>query len=131
MSLPKFLFDGMSGRQIDTIATVLIKKYQPEVLLGGKAFDVHRFVDTKLENLTGVTPIYANDLPSEIYGVTDSANRQVIIQEELANDEMGVNFFRSTLAHETGHCIMHVPQLQRINRTQIFRQAKNDDGIQL
>jgi len=63
--------------------------------------------------------------------MTDSANKQVIIQEDLANDVYSEKFFRSTLAHETGHCIMHVPQLQRINRTQVFRQAKNEDSIKL
>ena len=53
MSVPNFSFEGMSGRQIDTIATSLIIKYQPEVLLGGKAFDAHRFMDTKLEEHVG------------------------------------------------------------------------------
>jgi Zn-dependent peptidase ImmA (M78 family) len=131
MTSPNFLFEGMSGKQIDSLALTLIRKHQPAVLQGTKAFDIHRFVDTKLEDLIEVTPIYSSELPFEIYGLTDSANKQVIIQEELANDASSVNFFRSTLAHETGHCFIHVPQLQKINRTQIFRQAKNDDGIHL
>jgi hypothetical protein len=131
MTAPSFSFDGMSGIQIDLIATKIIRDHQPGVLKSGKAFDVHRFFDTKLEDLTGITPVYSSDLPSEIFGLTDSANKQVIIQEELANDVFSENFFRSTLAHETGHCIMHVPQLQKKNRPQIFRQAKNEDSIQL
>jgi hypothetical protein len=131
MTSPNFLFEGMSGRQIDLLAMTLIRKHQPAVLQGTKAFDIHRFVDTKLEDLTEITPIYSSELPFEIYGLTDSANKQVIVQEELANDASSVNFFRSTLAHETGHCFMHVPQLQKINRTQIFRQAKSDDGLHL
>jgi len=130
MGVPKFTFQPMSGAQIDSIAAALVRSYQPVVLAGGKAFDIHRFVDTKLEDMTGVTPIYSADLPSEIYGLTDSAENQVVIQEELANDILSEKFFRSTLAHETGHCFIHVPQLQKINRTQVFRQAK-DDGIQL
>lgn len=131
MTSPNFMFEGMSGKQIDALATKLIRSHQPAVLEGTKAFDVHRFVDTKLEDLTEVTPIYSNELPFEIYGLTDSANKQVIIQEDLANDASSVNFFRSTLAHEAGHCFMHVPQLQKLNRTQIFKQAKSDDSIHL
>lgn len=131
MTVPSFCFEPMSGRQIDQIAMQLVKKYQPEVLTTCTAFNVHRFFDTKLEDLTGITPVYSPELPSEIFGITDSANKQVIIQEELANDDASERFFRSTLAHETGHCIMHVPQLQKKNRPQIFRQTKNDDSIQL
>ncbi len=131
MTVPNFLFQGMSGVQIDQIATGIITRFQPEVLKGGKAFDVLRFVDTKLEDLTGVTPVYSNELPPEIYGITDSANRQVIFQEELAMDEYSINFFRSTQAHESGHCYLHVPQLQQRSRTQVFKQAKGEDSIQL
>jgi len=131
MSCPNFIFKGMSGKEIDHIARDIINSYQPEILLTCAMFDIHRFFDLKLEDMTGVTPAYSNDLPTEIYGMTDSANKQVIIQEELANDEFSQKFFRSTLAHETGHCVMHVPQLQKINRTQIFRQTKNDDSVKL
>ncbi len=131
MTVPSFLFQGMSGLQIDNFATNIIARYQPEVLKGGKAFDVLRFVDTKLEDLAGVTPVYSNELPPEIYGLTDSANKQVIFQEDLATDESSVNFFRSTQAHETGHCFLHVPQLQQRSRTQVFRQAKGEDSIHL
>jgi IrrE N-terminal-like domain len=131
MNRPNFTFSGMSGKEIDHLALSLITNYQPEILASGTRFDVHRFFDVNLEDLTGVTPGYAADLPLEIYGLTDSANKQVLIQEELAYDEFSQKFFRSTLAHETGHCLLHVPQLQKINRTQIFRQVKNDDSIQL
>lgn len=124
-------FQAMSGKQIDMIATNIIAKYQPEVLRGGKAFDVHRFVDNQLEDETGVDPIYSNELPSEVYGLTDSANMEVIFPVDLATDDSSVRFFRSTLAHETGHCKLHVPQLQQINRVQIFKQKKGDDSIKL
>lgn len=131
MTAHNISFQAMSGRDIDMIALGLIRRYQPNILKNGKSFDVHRFFDTKLEDLTQVTPVYSNELPYEIHGMTDSANKQVIIQEDLANDVFSEKFFRSTLAHESGHCIMHVPQLQRINRNQVFKQAKNEDGIKL
>jgi hypothetical protein len=125
-----FTFLPTSGKKIELLATAIISHFQPEVLKGGKAFDIHRFVDTKLEDISGVTPVYTNELPSEIFGLTDSAENRLEIQASLAEDPFNEKFFRSTLAHETGHCLMHVPQLRQINRTQVFRQAK-DDGIHL
>jgi len=133
MSNPNFSFSPMSGKQIDQLATSYISYYQPEVLKKPSPFDVHRFVDTKLEDLTGVVPVYSRELPPEIYGLTDSSENRLEIQEALAEDPRQVRFFRSTLGHESGHCIIHVPQLRKINRAQVFQQRKEDvaDGVHL
>jgi len=133
MSNPNFSFSPMSGKQIDQLATSYIQYYQPEILKKPGQFDVHRFVDTKLEDLTGVVPVYSRELPPEIYGLTDSSENRLEIQEALAEDPFQEKFFRSTLAHESGHCIIHVPQLRSINRVQVFRQGKDDGsgGVQL
>ena len=69
MNRPNFTFSGMSGKEIDHLALNLITNYQPEILGSGTCFDVHRFFDVNLEDLTGVTPGYAADLPPEIYPV--------------------------------------------------------------
>ncbi|WP_173198057.1 ImmA/IrrE family metallo-endopeptidase [Geobacter sp. SVR] len=126
MSNSHFSFSPMSGRQIDQLANSYLSYYQPEALRNPAPFDVHRFVDTKLEDLTGVVPVYSRDLPPEIYGLTDSSENRLEIQETLAEDPFQEKFFRSTLAHEAGHCIIHVPQLRKINRGHVFRQAKED-----
>ena len=131
MSNPNFSFAPMSGKRIDQLATSFITYYQPDVLKKPAPFDVHRFVDTKLEDLTGVVPVYSRELPPEIYGLTDSSENRLEIQEALAVDPFQEKFFRSTLAHESGHCIMHVPQLRKINRGQVFRQGKEEGGVQL
>lgn len=133
MSNPNFSFSPMSGKQIDQLATSYIAYYQPEILKKPAPFDVHRFVDTKLEDLTGVVPVYSRELPPEIYGLTDSSENRLEIQEALAEDPFQEKFFRSTLAHESGHCIIHVPQLRKLNRVQVFRQGKEDgsDGVKL
>jgi hypothetical protein len=130
MTTASFSFKPMSGKQIEQLATLILTKYQPESLKAGTPFDIHRFVDTKLEDLTGVTPIYSIELPPEIYGLTDSAENRLEIQESLAEDPFQEKFFRSTLAHETGHCLLHVPQLRTLKRVQIFKQGK-EDGVQL
>ncbi|ANA41725.1 hypothetical protein A2G06_16400 (plasmid) [Geobacter anodireducens] len=131
MSNPNFSFKPMSGKKIDQLATAYISFYQPEILKKPAPFDVHRFVDTKLEDLTGVVPVYSRELPPEIYGLTDSSENRLEIQEALAEDPFQEKFFRSTLAHESGHCIIHVPQLRKINRGQVFRQGKEEGGVQL
>jgi len=128
MSNPNFSFSPMSGKQIDQLAAYYIAYYQPEVLKRPAPFDVHRFVDTKLEDLTGVAPVYSRELPPEIYGLTDSSENRLEIQEALAEDPFQEKFFRSTLAHESGHCIIHVPQLRKINRVQVFRQGKEESS---
>lgn len=130
MTTASFSFKPMSGKQIEQLAACILAKYQPESLRIGTPFDIHRFVDTKLEDLTGVTPIYSIELPPEIYGLTDSAENRLEIQESLADDPFQEKFFRSTLAHETGHCFLHVPQLRTLKRVQIFKQGK-EDGVQL
>lgn len=130
MTTASFSFKPMSGKQIEQLAACILAKYQPESLRTGTPFDIHRFVDTKLEDLTGVTPIYSIELPPEIYGLTDSAGNRLEIQESLADDPFQEKFFRSTLAHETGHCFLHVPQLRTLKRVQIFKQGK-EDGVQL
>lgn len=127
---PSFTFKPMSGTQIESIATSVILSYQPEVLKGSIPFDVHRFVDIRLEDITGIEPVYSDELPPEIFGITDSAEKKMIIQAEIAEDPLNEKFFRSTLAHETGHCFLHVTQLQGIDKVQIFKQGKGE-GIHL
>jgi Zn-dependent peptidase ImmA (M78 family) len=134
--MPKFevSFPPMSGSQIDNLAYEIVKKHQPDVLQGKCAFDIERFVDNNLEDLTGIVPDYRDDIPDEIYGFTDSAGSRMVINANLIDDPYrGVNekLLRSTLAHETGHCFLHVPILKQSKRDRIFKQEKNEDEVKL
>jgi Zn-dependent peptidase ImmA (M78 family) len=133
MSVLEFAFPAMSGKQIDSIAYSLIRKMQPDVLLGKSPFDIERFVDVHLEDMTGIAPDYRSDLPSEIYGFTDTAENKLVINAGLLDDEWGDNerFYRSTVAHEVGHCLLHVPLLRQCKKDRIFAEGKKKDKVAL
>ncbi len=133
MSVLEFAFPAMSGIQIDNIAYDLIRKVQPDVLSTTSPFDVERFVDVHLEGMTGIAPDYRDDLPSEIYEFTDTAENKLVINAGLLDDTWGDNekFFRSTVAHEVGHCLLHVPVLRRCKKDRIFTEGKKKDKVAL
>lgn len=125
-------FQAMSGRQIEGIASTIVRSYQPDVMDLKASFDVERFVDVDLEDLTGVTPDYSYELPEGIYGLTDSENNRLVISAELTEDPWNDKFLRSTLGHEAGHCILHVPLLREMKRTRVFQQRKGEaSGVNL
>jgi Zn-dependent peptidase ImmA (M78 family) len=118
-------FPGMSGAEIETIATNILRRFQPDVLQGTAAFDIERFVDLHLEDLTQVQPDY-QDLPPGIHGMTDQ--NRMRIQLSLAESSRSKRFFRSTMAHETGHAILHVPVLRRYKKEQVFEQKSTKNS---
>jgi len=96
-----------SNAKIETLALNLIRCYQPAVLSHGEQFDIERFFDVYLEELTGVETDYQR-LEVGIYGYTDSDEMVCVISQDLAEDPWSKYFYRSTMAHETGHALMHV-----------------------
>lgn len=112
-------FPPMSGKQIEDVACHVLRAYQPEVLEGKASFDIERFVDIHLEDLTGVQPDYL-DLPVGVHGMTDQ--NRMIIQRLLAETPRSYRFLRSTMAHETGHAILHAHVLRKFGARQIFEQ---------
>jgi len=127
----ELIFKPMSGVQIDRIAERLVAKYQSEVLLGKAPFDIEDFVEFELENLAGINYDPSGILPPGIYGVTDCKERKLWISQDLVEDETSEKFFRSTLAHETGHSILHAPDLIRAGKQQVFEQRKGENKAQL
>lgn len=99
-----------SAREIDDLALGLITTFQPTALKLVSKFDMERFFDCELESLTRVEPIYQS-LGQGLEGYTDSAEMQCVIGTELIDNsasDMGRRRLRATLAHETGHCFLHV-----------------------
>jgi hypothetical protein len=130
--VPKLALDfkGMSGRDIDGIAEAVIRKFQPEVLAGEVQFDIERFAEIDLEDAYGFTYHVSDELPHEIFGVTNCIERKVWINAELTESN-NMRLLRSTAAHETAHCIIHAPQIERAGALKIFRQTKTDDSPKL
>lgn len=133
MPVSEFAFPGMSGYGIDNVALELIKRIQPEVLAGKCSFDVERYVDVYLEEMTGIAPDYRQGLPDGIYGYTHTAEGRMVINSDLLDNMFGDNerFYRSTVAHEVGHCILHVPVLRQQKRDKIFTENKKEEKIAL
>lgn len=101
-----------SGVEIDGIAMSIVKKFQPEALKEPMPFDIERFFECEMEKITGVKSDYKK-LPPEIYGYTDSRAMESVISSDLMDDSFQVLFARSTMSHETGHCLIHVPEFRR------------------
>lgn len=133
MRIPGSIFHGMSGRQIDEVALDIIKRVQPDVLRKKIEFDIERFSEFDLEDMTGMVVDYRNDLPEEIYGYTDTSQNLVVINASLVDDPFlsDIRFLRSTLGHETGHCFLHVPTLRKLRKSKVFTQSKLDETVSL
>lgn len=103
-----------SGAQIDQHALEIIRKVQPEVLIKPEPFDIERFFDCYLEEMTGVEPDYL-ELNPGIQGYTDIDEMKTVISLELMEDETQNNrrYRRSTMGHEAGHVIQHVPEFRK------------------
>ena len=96
-----------SNKKIESTALTIVKELQPKVLSGDERFDIERFFDCYLEDLTGVVTDYRK-LDDGIYGYTDSEEMVCVISVDLAEDPYQEFFCRSTTAHECGHATLNV-----------------------
>lgn len=101
-----------SSANIDSLALNIVQKYQSGMLNNEERFDIERFFDCDLEGLTKVKTGYRL-LESGIHGYTDSEDMISIISVDLMDDPWEEFFCRSTMAHETGHAILHVWDYRR------------------
>jgi hypothetical protein len=119
-----------SAKEIEEITVDLIATFQPDALRMVCNFDVERFFDCELEIQTGVEPLYQS-LGEGLDGYTDSAERKCIIGSELADygdDDIRRRRLRATLAHEIGHCFLHVEDSRR---TQTMLRFLHDEHASL
>jgi Zn-dependent peptidase ImmA (M78 family) len=101
-----------SRNDIESFALDIIKRYQSEVLIKDERFDIMRFFDVELESISQVKTDYL-PLDDGIYGYTDSDEMICVISRDLAEDPWQEYFCRSTMAHETGHALLHVLDYKR------------------
>jgi Zn-dependent peptidase ImmA (M78 family) len=106
----------------------IIQKFQPEMLIKPMAFDIERFYECDLAELTGVEPVY-EELPLEVHGYTDVEQMKCVISKQLADDASRIQFFRSTVAHEVGHVVIHVPEFRQ--RKAMIRLIHNQEDVSL
>ncbi len=101
-----------SGIDIDNNALKIVKIFQPEALKEFAAFDIERFFEFDLEELTGVKCDY-RELDYGIHGYTDSDAMECVVCESLLEDPRQIHFCRSTMAHEAGHAVQHVHEFRK------------------
>jgi hypothetical protein len=121
------LAEARSGVQIEAIALEIVRSFQPQAAAMVTAFDVERFLDCELEEMTQVEPVYRY-LGEGLYGCTDIEEMKCYISRELAESANEVvhlrRFLRSTQAHEIGHCVLHV---QEFRQTKAVLKFMHDD----
>src|ERR1044072_6669461 len=114
-----------SGQEIEEGALDLIKRFQKEVLETPSSFDVELFFDSELEDDTGIRPVFSELLPAKIGGVTDSLEMTCSVSKQLFEQRHRLTIerlLRSTIAHEIGHCYLHVPDaIANREMEQIFK----------
>jgi hypothetical protein len=113
-----------SAKEIDELAFSIIVSFQPDAAKMVTKFDVERFFDCELEYRTGIEPVYL-PLGRGLDGYTDSAEMKCVVCSELAqygSDDVQRRRLRATLAHEIGHCYLHVKDARRFRKKYQFLQ---------
>jgi Zn-dependent peptidase ImmA (M78 family) len=117
-----------SGNEIDRIAFQIVKKFQPEVLEKLQNFRMEEFFDLDLESLVGVKTDYTK-LPIGVHGYIDSDFPIAVIAVDLMEDACSEYYRNSTIAHETGHAILHVPEFRR--KKAVIKSITNEENVNL
>ncbi len=117
-----------SGHEIDQMALKIVADYQPKMLTELQQFDVKRFFECELEALTSIKFDY-QILQNSVHGVTDIERMECVVCSTLLDNPSQIKFLRSTIAHELGHCFLHVPEFRR--RKQLAKFINNDENATL
>lgn len=118
---------GRSGQEIDAAALGFLRDFQPEAIQEPQAVDVERLFEFGLPDL-GIEPDYRPLDEHGIQGFTDSENMVCVVASELAEDASATLYFRSTVAHEIGHAVLHVPEYRQ-RRQKILSVQPNSSAI--
>ena len=116
-----------SGQEIDRKAQRVLGCRQPAAITKPQVVNVEDIFEFLLPTL-GIESDYQPLEKRGIQGYTDSENRICVVSAELADDPTAMPYFRSTVAHEIGHAILHIPEFRR-RRQKIISEQTKSDGI--
>ncbi len=116
-------FPGKSRKEIEMFASDIVRAFQPAVLEGEEPFNIDRFIEV-VETEMEIDFDFTSDLPSGVHGCTSIIDNKVLILSELSDDPGNIRYLRSTVAHETGHVLYHLPILRRLCTDKTFTQKK-------
>jgi hypothetical protein len=134
MKLPVVRPQSKAG--LNKKAEKYLAQLQPGVLTNDSEVDVESFFEFHIPELFGIKTGYS-DLSSEfglyksVLGYTNCKEKISYIDKSLSNafDPTTTGRFRATVAHEIGHCILHVPFLnfesssQGASKDMLFRKT--------
>lgn len=138
-----FPVPGQSYTSIDALAQGVLSSFQPEALAGEESVNIEllfeQFVPLHLEERYGVPFITEyTDLSSvggpELLGFTDAKRGCAVVDSALVDSTSPIELRRgrSTIAHECGHCLVHVPVVRSFlsvisrDEAQLFRMKRTD-----
>ena len=114
-----------SGLEIDKIAQRVLSQFQPAAINEPQVVNVEAIFELGLPSL-GIEPDYQRLERRGIQGYTDSKNMVCVVSTELADDPNAAAYFRSTVAHEIGHAVLHIPEYRRRRQTIVSEQPTNE-----
>lgn len=104
---------SLKSSTIEQKAENLIRGYNPRLLSIEEPIPVDRIFELYIPERTGIRTMYT-ELDkfgiTNAEGYTNARQRLSIVDQSLADDftPTGSRRFRSTVGHETGHCMLHV-----------------------
>ena len=101
----------MSKMDIERRAESFLKQHSPRTLSHHERFDIETFTDVDLERYYGFYLYYDDNITDRVFGYTDCINKKVVISGRHSKK---VELNRATIAHETGHVVMHSGQIARV-----------------
>lgn len=106
--------------EIEKIAREILEKFCPEKLNTILPIDAESYFEDHLEEDLGIRARY-KILPEGLDGLTDAGKMRCYISESLASyeeNEVQRRRFRATIAHELGHCYLHIGPARKDSRLQ-------------
>lgn len=111
----------LSKNNIESIATSLIMQVQPEVFQDQVPVDIESIYEFYVPDRYGIEIAYTDlgVLGPNILGYTDASSKRSFVDKNLSdsNELPAIRRCRATIAHETFHCIRHVPILRVFKST--------------
>jgi hypothetical protein len=108
----------LSKKYIEEMTLKIVQRHQPQMLQKLEPFDVERLFEIHIPKNLGIEVDY-QPLALGVYGFTDLLNARCVVSSDIADrsqqSDAGRGFFRSTVAHECGHCFLHVHQIRILN----------------
>jgi hypothetical protein len=124
--------------EIEARAAQIIRRFDPDGFNGKCPVNIEAIFDFDLKKMSGLNSLVTDYrdlsvLGGGVYGYTDASSMTSVVHSKLIDDETenGHRLFRSTVAHESAHCVLHIPVLSFFKSiladgSQLYRAKRHD-----